>query len=140
MICLKVFAEAFNVNVIEVNIYRLEEGIFYSELICEKGTNRIRIDSRTSDAVAIALRFKCPIYTTDEIIDKAGIVLSIEGEPQEPTITAPTAEYGGKEPTTDSQFSSYTIAQLEGMLADAIRDEDYERASLIRDELTKREG
>ncbi|WP_421918005.1 bifunctional nuclease domain-containing protein [Marinifilum sp.] len=134
----KSFAEAFAVNVTEVNIYRLEEGIFYSELICEKGTDRIRIDSRTSDAVAIALRFKCPIYTTDDIINKAGIVLSIEGEPQEPTITAPTAEFGTAESTSSSKYNEYTITQLEGMLDDAIRDEDYERASLIRDELDKR--
>ena len=134
----KSFAEAFAVNVTEVNIYRLEEGIFYSELICEKGSNRIRIDSRTSDAVAIALRFKCPIYTTDEIIDKAGIVLSIEGEPQEPTITAPTAEFSSNETSSNSEFSDYSIAQLQGMLDDAIRDEDYEKASLIRDELDKR--
>lgn len=134
----KSFAEAFNVSVTEVNIYRLEEGIFYSELICEKGSNRIRIDSRTSDAVAIALRFKCPIYTTDEIIEKAGIVLSIEGEPQEPTITAPTAEYSSRETSSSSEYSDYSIAQLQGMLEDAIRDEDYEKASLIRDELDKR--
>ncbi|MCT4603309.1 MAG: bifunctional nuclease family protein [Marinifilum sp.] len=135
----KSFAEAFAVTVTEVNIYRLEEGIFYSELICEKGANRIRIDSRTSDAVAIALRFKCPIYTTDEIIDKAGIVLSIEGEPQEPTITAPTTEFSSSEPSSNSEFSDYSIAQLQGMLDDAIRDEDYEKASLIRDELDKRD-
>ncbi|MDQ2179887.1 bifunctional nuclease family protein [Marinifilum sp. D714] len=134
----KSFAEAFNVSVTEVNIYRLEEGIFYSELICEKGSNRIRIDSRTSDAVAIALRFKCPIYTTDEIIEKAGIVLSIEGEPQEPTITAPTAESGSSETSSRSEYSDYSIAQLQGMLDDAIRDEDYEKASLIRDEMDKR--
>jgi len=134
----KSFAEAFTVNVTEVNIYRLEEGIFYSELICEKGSNRIRIDSRTSDAVAIALRFKCPIYTTDEIIEKAGIVLSIEGEPQEPTITAPTAEFSSSEKSSSSEYSDYSIAQLQGMLEDAIRDEDYEKASLIRDELDKR--
>ncbi|GAB7088656.1 bifunctional nuclease family protein [Marinifilum fragile] len=134
----KSFAEAFAVNVTEVNIYRLEEGIFYSELICEKGSNRIRIDSRTSDAVAIALRFKCPIYTTNEIIEKAGIVLSIEGEPQEPTITAPTTDFGSSETSSKSEFSDYSIAQLQSMLDDAIRDEDYEKASLIRDELDKR--
>jgi hypothetical protein len=134
----KSFAEAFTVDVVEVNIYRLEEGIFYSELICEKGSNRIRIDSRTSDAVAIALRFRCPIYTTDEIIDKAGIVLSIEGEPHEPTITAPTSDPKKESIAEDSQFSSYTVAQLQAMLDDAIRDEDYEKASLIRDELDKR--
>lgn len=136
----KSFAEAFTVNVVEVNIYRLEEGIFYSELICEKGTNRIRIDSRTSDAVAIALRFKCPIYTTDDIIEKAGIVLSIEGEPEEPSISAPK-ETGIVMPSTSAgnQFSDYSLTQLTGMLDDAINDEDYEKASLIRDEIGRRE-
>lgn len=135
----KSFAEAFTVNVVEVNIYRLEEGIFYSELICEKGANRIRIDSRTSDAVAIALRFKCPIYTTDEIIEKAGIVLSIEGESQEPSIAAPK-ESESVMPSTSAgnQFSDYSLAQLTGMLDDAINDEDYEKASLIRDEIGRR--
>lgn len=135
----KSFAEAFTVNVVEVNIYRLEEGIFYSELICEKGENRIRIDSRTSDAVAIALRFKCPIYTTDEIIEKAGIVLSIEGEPQDMPITAPKeTEEESIMPSVGNQFSDYSMAQLTGMLDDAINDEDYERASLIRDEIGRR--
>jgi len=137
----KSFAEAFTVNVVEVNIYRLEEGIFYSELICESesGANRIRIDSRTSDAVAIALRFKCPIFTTDEIIEKAGIVLSIEGDAQEPTISAPIEDIASVETPTSSEFSDYSLTQLQGMLEDAIRDEDYEKASLIRDEMDKRE-
>lgn len=135
----KSFAEAFTVNVVEVNIYRLEEGIFYSELICEKGTTRIRIDSRTSDAVAIALRFKCPIYTTDDIIEKAGIVLSVEGEAQEPSIPH-VQETEKPVPQTSGQFSDYSLSQLTGMLEDAVRDEDYERASLIRDEIGKRES
>lgn len=134
----KSFAEAFAVNVVEVNIYRLEEGIFYSELICEKGLNRIRIDSRTSDAVAIALRFKCPIFTTDEIIEKAGIVLSIEGEADEPLV-ANQQEPESSVPEMSNQFTSYSLSQLTGMLDDAVRDEDYERASLIRDEIGRRE-
>jgi bifunctional DNase/RNase len=134
----KSFAEAFAVNVVEVNIYRLEEGIFYSELICEKGLNRIRIDSRTSDAVAIALRFKCPIFTTDEIIEKAGIVLSIEGESEEPLV-ANQQEPEASVPEKSNQFTSYSLSQLTGMLDDAVRDEDYERASLIRDEIGRRD-
>eukprot|EP01029_Cantina_marsupialis_P025965 TRINITY_DN68930_c0_g1_i1.p1 TRINITY_DN68930_c0_g1~~TRINITY_DN68930_c0_g1_i1.p1 ORF type:complete len:202 (-),score=42.86 TRINITY_DN68930_c0_g1_i1:34-639(-) len=133
----KSFAEAFTVNVVEVNIYRLEEGIFYSELICEKGANRIRIDSRTSDAVAIALRFKCPIYTTDDIIEKAGIVLSIEGDSEESIVEAPK-ETETVMPSVGNQFSDYSLAQLTGMLDDAINDEDYEKASLIRDEIGRR--
>ncbi len=134
----KSFAEAFAVNVVEVNIYRLEEGIFYSELICEKDSIRIRIDSRTSDAVAIALRFRCPIFTTNEIIEKAGIVLSIEGEPEEPKITS-QPEPEGVVSEKSNQFADYSLSQLNGMLADAIRDEDYERASLIRDEIGRRD-
>jgi len=135
----KSFAEAFSVQIIEVNIYRLEEGIFYSELICMKGNNRVRIDSRTSDAVAIALRFKCPIYTTNDIIEKAGIVLSIEGEPEEPTITS-TPKQKPQATSSVNPFSEYTILQLRAMLEDAVRDEDYEKASLIRDEIGKRES
>lgn len=135
----KSFAEAFAVNVLEVNIYRLEEGIFYSELVCEKGTNRIRIDSRTSDAVAIALRFKCPIYTSEAIIEKAGIVLNVEGEPQD----FPVAEQEEIEPVVavpkGNQFSDYSKAQLTNMLEEAINEEDYEMASLIRDEIGRRE-
>ncbi len=133
----KSFAEAFAVNVVEVNIYRLEEGIFYSELICEKGLSRIRIDSRTSDAVAIALRFRCPIFTTEEIIERAGIVLSLEGESEDPMIAGQTDPEVPK-PEKRSQFTEYSIAQLRGMLDDAVRDEDYERASLIRDEIDRR--
>ncbi len=133
----KSFAEAFAVNVVEVNIYRLEEGIFYSELICEKGLSRIRIDSRTSDAVAIALRFRCPIFTTEEIIEKAGIVLSLEREAEDPMIAGQTDPEVSK-PEKRSQFTEYSIAQLRGMLDDAVRDEDYERASLIRDEIDRR--
>lgn len=133
----KSFAEAFVVNVVEVNIYRLEEGIFYSELICEKGPNRVRIDSRTSDAVAIALRFRCPIFTTDEIIEKAGIVLSIEGEAEEPLV-ADQQEPETSVPEKSNQFTNYSLSQLTDMLDDAVRDEDYERASLIRDELDRR--
>lgn len=133
----KSFAEAFAVSVVEVNIYRLEEGIFYSELICEKGSSRIRIDSRTSDAVAIALRFKCPIYTTEEIIEKAGIVLSIEGEPQDFPHESPKEIEKPK--SVSNPFKDYTISQLRGMLDDAVRDEDYEKASKIRDEIERRE-
>ncbi len=133
----KSFAEAFAVNVVEVNIYRLEEGIFYSELICEKGPNRIRIDSRTSDAVAIALRFRCPIFTTEDIIEKAGIVLSLEGEPEDPLIAGQKDEESSL-PEKRNQFTDYSLTQLTGMLDGAVRDEDYERASLIRDEIGRR--
>ena len=133
----KSFADSFQIGIQEVNIYRLEEGIFYSELICQKENEKVRIDSRTSDAVALALRFKCPIFTTEEIIEKAGIVLTVEDEV--------SGEKLSKEPVeTDtlpkgSRFDTYSTEQLKGMLDEAIRNEDYERASLIRDELSRRE-
>jgi len=76
----KHLATAFEIRVTEVVIYKLEEGIFYSELICTRNDKQIIIDSRTSDAVALSLRFDCPIYTTDEILQRAGIVIEFENE------------------------------------------------------------
>ncbi|MDD4424990.1 MAG: bifunctional nuclease family protein, partial [Mariniphaga sp.] len=75
---IKNIALAFNIVLIEVIIHKLDEGIFYSELLCEMNGQEVKIDSRTSDAVALALRFRCPIYTTEEILSKAGIVLDAE--------------------------------------------------------------
>ena len=74
------FASAFDVSLIEVNIYRLEEGVFYSKLVCVYKDREVTIDARTSDAIALALRFKCPIFTTEEIMAQSGIVLDIENE------------------------------------------------------------
>lgn len=72
----KNFADEFNITLIEVMIYKLEEGVFYSRLLCNNGEKEISVDSRTSDAVALALRFGCPIYITEEILEKAGITIS----------------------------------------------------------------
>ena len=134
----KSFAVAFSINIIEVNIYRLHEGIFYSELICESGNNRVRIDSRTSDAVAIALRFKCPIFTNEEIIDKAGITLNIEGETEESKIAPVKDVKSSADYKKSNPFESYSKSQLQDMINEAISNEDYEKASQIRDELNKR--
>ena len=73
-------ASSFDIKVLEVIIYKLEEGIFYSELVCRRNDVQITIDSRTSDAVALALRFNCPIYTTEDILNRAGIVIEFENE------------------------------------------------------------
>ncbi len=134
----KSFAVAFSINIVEVNIYRLHEGIFYSELICESGNNRVRIDSRTSDAVAIALRFKCPIFTSEEIIEKAGITLSIEGESDDSKIAPVKGVKSSPEYRKSNPFEGYSRSQLEDMLDSAIGNEDYEKASQIRDELNRR--
>jgi len=134
----KSFAVAFSINIVEVNIYRLHEGIFYSELICESGNNKVRIDSRTSDAVAIALRFKCPIFTSEDIIEKAGITLSIEGESDDSKIAPVKDVKSSQEFKKNNPFEGYSKAQLKDLLNEAVKNEDYEKASQIRDELKRR--
>jgi len=127
----KSLAVAFDINISEVIIYKLEEGIFYSELVCEIGSQVTRIDSRTSDAVALAIRFKCPIYTTEDILHKAGIVLDVEGSGGMEF----SSESGSK---GESEFSKYSEKELNEMIDDAVTNENYERASKIRDELNRR--
>ena len=132
---IKNMALAFDIALLEVSIYKLEEGIFFSELLCELNGKEIRIDSRTSDAVALALRFRCPIYTTEEILKKAGIVLELEDE------NSPIKSFSGDdiEPAGSSSYAQYSLNELKELLADAIQNEDYEKASIIRDEIKKRE-
>lgn len=128
---LKNLVSAFEIKVVEAFIYKLEEGIFYSELICLREEQRIRIDSRTSDAVALALRFKCPIYTTEDILKRAGIVIDFE----DPTAGSASES---KKSATGSEYKNFTLAELNELLDEAINNEDYEKASTIRDEITRR--
>lgn len=131
----KNMASAFDIFVTEVVIYKLEEGIFFSELVCMRNEKQIVIDARTSDAVALSLRFNCPIYTTKEIIERAGIVIDFENE-QNPEDWNRSL---GDEPTRGKQeYEKYTSAELSQMLNDAIHAEDYEKASAIRDEINRR--
>ncbi len=131
------FANIYEVNLREVFIYRLEEGVFFSKLYFEKNGQSSVIDSRTSDAVALALRFNCPIYTTEPIVEKAGIVLNVTDDNPEPEISNPvkTENDSGQKL---KNFLSYSINELERLLDEAINNEDYEKASIIRDEINKR--
>ena len=131
------FAKAFHIDVKEVEIYKLEEGVFYSKLVCSDGEKEIIVDARTSDAIALALRFKCPIYTTEEILAQAGIVLDIQ-HADEDEIELGVEENAAKQSETD-QFKEMTIRELKDMLDQAVRSENYEKASLIRDEIKRRE-
>jgi hypothetical protein len=131
---IKNIAFSFDIAVLEVVIYKLEEGIFYSELLCEMDGKEVRIDSRTSDAVALALRFRCPIYTTEEILQKAGIVL----ETDEDDSNLKNKAEDQLENTYSGTYENYTVGELEELLSDAIHKEDYEKASIIRDELSRR--
>jgi len=141
----KSFSDGFGVAVVEVNIYRLEAGIFYAEIVCERKKTRIRIDARTSDAVAIALRFECPIFTTSEIMNKAGISMSEKEVGVKEEIVEKKPQIVQEDPlevprTSSSMFSGYTLTQLKALMDEAVKNEDYERASQIRDEINKREA
>ena len=130
-------ALAFDIEIAEVFIHKLEEGIFYAEIVCEQNSNRIRVDSRTSDAIALALRFECPIFTTEEILDKAGINMEFD-ESGEGSDEFEDAENGKKPSAGHVDYSDYSPDELNELLDAAITDEDYEKASEIRDEINKR--
>jgi hypothetical protein len=132
---IKNIAFAFDIALLEVIIYKLEEGIFYSELLCEMDGKEIKVDSRTSDAVALALRFRCPIYTTEEILKKAGIVLE-QDDKSSPVRSIIDDE---TDMPAESSYSNYSLTELKEMLNEAVQNEDYEKASFLRDEITKRE-
>lgn len=121
------FARAFQVTLKEVLISKLSEGIFYSELYFFDGKDLVVIDSRTSDAVALALRFKCPIYTTPEILEGAGIIME-EPESEEEAIS----EQSGKAAEEDTSLQDMSMEELQELLQAAIEAEDYERASEIQ--------
>ncbi len=127
------FAKHFEISVTEVLINKFEEGIFFSKLICLRDNKISEIDSRTSDAVALALRFNCPIYTYQNIINEAGIMLDDEPIGDDPEANQDIV--ADEEPT---DFTDYLISELEDMLKTAIEKENYEEASKIRDEIKRR--
>ena len=130
----KNFSASFDINIIEVIIYKLEEGIFYSKLICEKDGKQTELDARTSDAIAIGVRFNCQIYTSEDILSSAGILLD-ETAIEEDDFMSEVSEDESKE-TIETQ----SIENLEAQLMTAIDNEDYELASKIRDEISKRKS
>lgn len=129
----KSFADIFSIDITEVFIYKLEEGVFYSKLVCNNGEKEIDIDSRTSDAVALALRFNCQIYTTEDILEKAGINLTTT----DTLIPEIEEEDSGVEADKD-KYSAFNEDELFKMIDEAVKTEDYERAAAIRDEIEKR--
>jgi hypothetical protein len=130
------FSKSFGVELIDVQVYKLEEGVFFSKLHCDNGKKEVYIDARTSDSIALALRFNCPIYTTEDILEKAGIVLDIEeGE----TGPMPEKEESDKSKNTEVEALKHlTNAELNMLHEEAVLKEDYEKASRIRDEIKKR--
>jgi len=131
------FSKLMKADLQEVFIHKLEEGVFYSQLVIKKDGKEIIMDSRTSDAVALALRFNCPIYIAEEIMDKAGIVIK---DDEYDEVESPTKKQPRSRKTSPPELSELSISELEVKLDEAVKAEDYERAAFIKDEIDKREG
>jgi hypothetical protein len=128
---IKNIADKFDITVVEVMIYKLEEGVFYSQIVCNNGDREYIIDSRTSDAVAVALRFGCPIYIDNDILEKA----QLTNTPSDADMVS-SGESTAGEP--ESKYDSLTEEELYKMIDESVKTEDYERAAAIRDEIEKR--
>ena len=135
----KTFSDTFGILIKEVIIHKLVDGVFFSSMVCEKNGKEVMIDARTSDAIAIAVRFDAPIYTYENILDKAGVILkleeemALEGKKEIEKIPADLSD--SKEKST---FSKLTLTQLQDQLQQAVINENYELAAKIRDEISKR--
>ena len=140
----KNFSDTYGIRILEVNINKLEDGVFFASILCDNGDMQVTLDARTSDAIALALRFKCPIFTTDEIVEKAGIVLDFEKGsgleqtdiPEKQEMETPAEKL--KKRTILPNLSESSMEDLKSLLAEAVSNEDYERASEIRDEINRR--
>lgn len=128
----KSFALSFGIKVKEIIIYNLNEGIFYAKLICEKEGQLSEIDARTSDAIALGVRFKCPIYTYENILASAGVELDENSD------FASDFDDDAEKTSAENSLHSLSIDELQQQLNAALEDEEYELASKIRDEISKR--
>jgi len=120
----------FDIHLTEVFIHAFEEGIFYAEMKLTSEKGNFSIDSRTSDAIALALRCSCPIFTTEEVMSQTGILIDFEDSDEEAAAEDELDEH--------SVYDEFTVDELNEMLDKAIHDEEYEKASVIRDEISKR--
>ena len=136
----KSFADTFQINLKEVVIHKLQDGVFFSILVCEHNGQEQVLDARTSDAVALAIRFDCPVFTYKEILDKAGIILKESQNPKPSRSTEKTEEATSQTTPTPKtgDLSSKSSDQLHAMMDQAVQNEDYELAARIRDEIDRR--
>ena len=133
----KSFANNFHFTVEEIVISDLKEGVFFAKIVCSDGLKKTEIDARPSDAIAIGLRFDSPIFTYENILAEAGIVLTDEAE-EEKAEPKTEAKVKTKKEVRKDDFKNYSVEKLNDLLKEAIDKEDYERAAKIRDELSKR--
>jgi len=139
----KTIADKYEIVITQVIIHKLVDGVFYSSIICERDALEEVIDARTSDAIALALRFNAPIFTYKNILDKAGIFLNknkqelhSDEEKDDDDILSEPEVYGEEEP--QNIYSKFSIQELHNMLEEAIQNEDYEKAALIKAEIDKK--
>jgi len=142
----KNFADRFDIVVKQVIIHKLVDGVFFSSIICERDKIEEIIDARTSDAIALALRFSAPIFTYKNILDKAGIYLKInpeqseDGIPNDDDVLSAPQTFGAETTVSGEGYSQYNLMELHEQLESAVQNEDYELAAKIRDEISKRES
>ena len=132
------FMTTFNIELAEVIIYKLEEGIFFAKLVCNHNGEYIEIDSRTSDALALAVRANCRIFTYENILDVAGLYLDQTGEEQTEEPAAPAATSSAA--SGDKDMKNMTLEELNKLLQQVLEQEDYVRAISIRDEINSRKS
>jgi bifunctional DNase/RNase len=134
----KNFADRFDIVVKQVIIHKLVDGVFFSSMICERDGIEEILDARTSDAIALAIRFFAPIFTYKDIMNKAGIILNTDTQ-EEREITDKVEDTQTEKIVQTSDWGEFSISTLNNMLDEAIDNEDYEKAAKIRDEISKRE-
>jgi len=132
---MKNFMMAFSVELHEVIICDLQEGIFYSKLLCSNDNDTVEIDSRTSDALALAVRFGCPIYTYENILENAGILMEDTGGKKKKAVVSSTSN---EDSVSHDDLKSLSMEELNTLLNDVLEQEDYIRAIAIRDEINSR--
>lgn len=136
------FAKSFGIEIKSIHIYKLEEGIFYSNIICEDRDGEIKeIDSRTSDAIALAVRFNAPIYVLKSVMERAGIQLEMITETENEEVDLAIKEIEkelNQVAHTSDVYRDLSITELKDMMKEAVANEDYEKAAKLRDELDKR--
>jgi len=137
------FMATFAIDLVEVIIYKLEEGIFFAKLVCQNDRETVEIDSRTSDALALAVRANCHIYTYENILDAAGLYLDStegatpQGEQSGTTATKPSSKISGG---SDADLKNMSLEELNTLLHQVLDQEDYVRAITIRDEINSRKS
>ncbi|MCB0517009.1 MAG: bifunctional nuclease family protein [Chitinophagales bacterium] len=138
---MKNLMQDFNIDLVEVIINNLLEGVFFAKLICSNQGKVFEIDSRTSDAIALAVRFNCPIYTYEFILDQAGLIIEspIDGDIQADS-HAPDEAKVSIAGASSSDWQNSSLEQLKELLSKALSEEDYEKAARLRDEITRRGG